>query len=95
MEILRTEPIINIRNREAPHQAHIQLKVDVYELHETGKCIPPMSRLHNIHFTLVGKDFEDLNNQVTDFLEVFENAKTEYEQGLNERSGQRNIQANE
>ena len=95
MEIAKFEPIINVKNENAPHQAIIQFKVDVYELHETGKCIPPLSRLHNKNYTLVGKDFEDLTKQVNDFIEVFENAKTEYEQSLNERPGQRDIQANE
>jgi hypothetical protein len=86
MEIIKAEPIINIRNQDAPHQAHIKFQVDVYEMSETGMCIPPMSRLHNIHFTLVGKDFNDLKLKVNDFLEVFENAKKEYEQNLGEGS---------
>ena len=86
MEIIKADPILNVRHPEAPHQAHIRLQVDAYEMHETGKCIPPMSRLHNIHFTIVGNDFNDLNQKVNDFLEVFENAKKTYEQSLTERS---------
>ena len=75
--------IINVRHAEAPHQADIQFKVDVYELHESGRCIPPMSRLHNVHYTLVGKDFQDLKQKINDFVEVFNNAKEEYEKSLN------------
>lgn len=84
MEITKFEPIINVRNEHAPHQAVIQFRVDVYELHETGKCIPPLSRLHNKVYTLVGKDFNDLKEQINDFIEVFENAKKEYEQSLDQ-----------
>jgi hypothetical protein len=75
-------PIYNIRNPNAPHQAIIQLRVDVYERDETGKCIPPLSVLEKSYTVLIGKDFEDLEGQVKSFLEVFENAKTEYEQSL-------------
>lgn len=78
--------VVNIRNEDAPHQAIIRFTVDVYELHETGKCIPPMSRLHNKNYTFVGKNFKDLNKQINDFLEVFENAKTEFEQSLSQGS---------
>lgn len=78
--------VINVRDENAPHQAIIRVTADVYELHETGKCIPPMSRLYNKNYVLVGKDFKDLKTKVNDFLEVFEDAKTEYEQNLSEGS---------
>lgn len=74
--IKKDSEIIASDNPEAPHQAIIAFRVDVYERDNLGRCIGPPNRIVAETTTVVGKDFEEIVNKVNDIKEEYLTCQT-------------------
>lgn len=69
----------NKPNPEAPHQAVVLVRYEVNERDETGRMLPKSMKQASKVYTFVGKNFKDVDAQLTSFLERIENASKQEE----------------
>jgi len=62
-------------NKNAPHQAVILVRCEIYERLQNGQCSGrPVEKLSDL-FTFIGQDVDDVRCQVEQFMEKIKNAK--------------------